>query len=47
MQPSILISQITQYFEKDKNYTIQKKITDKTNSYKGFAFNVTSCFLET
>ena len=24
-----------------------KKITDKTHSYNGFAFNVTMCFLDT
>ena len=33
--------------KKDKNDTILKKITDKTHSYNGFAFNVTRCFLDT
>ena len=31
----------------DENDTILRKITEKSHSYNGFAFNVTRCFLKT
>ena len=35
------------FLKHDKNNTILRKITEKSHSYNGFAFNVTRCFLNT
>ena len=45
--PLFQLIKLINTLKKDKNDTILKKITDKTHSYNGFAFNVTRCFLNT
>ena len=45
--PLFQLVKLINTLKKDKNDTILKKITDKTHSYNGFAFNVTRCFLDT
>ena len=45
--PLFQLVKLINTLKKDKNDTILKKITDKTHSYDGFAFNVTRCFLDT
>ena len=44
--PLFQLVKLINTLEKGKNDTIMKKITDKTHSYKGFAYNVTRFLLD-
>ena len=45
--PLFQLVKLINTLKKDKNDTILKKITDKTHSYNGVAFNVIRCILDT
>ena len=45
--PLFQLIKLINFLKHDKNDTILRKITEKSHSYNGFAFNVTRCFLNT
>ena len=45
--PLLQLIKVLNTLKHDENDTILRKITEKSHSYNGFAFNVTRCFLNT
>ena len=45
--PLLQLIKVINTLKHDENDTILRKITEKSHSYNGFAFNVTRCFLNT
>ena len=43
--PLLQLSKLFNTLKHDENDTILRKITEKSHSYNGFAFNVTRCFI--